>query len=117
MAEHDSIVDTEELLALVSRQMVNPQSRILWYGNEKTVQKLAASDKRFIVRTDVVPEYRVTSFSHMGCSTAPKTRSTAPRAPTASAAKKAKKLPAGFALRLPRTPSFTAPRVIKARER
>lgn len=65
-AEHDSIVDTEELLPLVSRQMVNPQSRILWYGNEKTVQKLAASDKRFIVRTDVVPEYRVTSFSYMG---------------------------------------------------
>lgn len=66
MAEHDSIVDTEELLPLVSRQMVNPQSRILWYGNEKTVQKLAASDTRVIVRTDVVPEYRVTSFSHMG---------------------------------------------------
>ncbi len=66
MAEHDSIVDTEELLALVSRQMVNPQSRILWYGNEKTVQKLAASDTRVIVRTDVVPEYRVTSFSQMG---------------------------------------------------
>lgn len=66
MAEHDSIVDTEELLALVSRQMVNPQSRILWYGNEKTVQKLAASDTRVIVRTDVVPEYRIRSFSHMG---------------------------------------------------
>ena len=29
-------------------------------------QKLAASDTRVIVRTDVVPEYRVTSFSHMG---------------------------------------------------
>lgn len=66
MAEHDSIVDTEELLALISRQMVNPQSRILWYGNEKTVQNLAASGTRVIVRTDVVPEYRVTSFSHMG---------------------------------------------------
>ncbi|MEI3354582.1 MAG: hypothetical protein V8R49_06350 [Duodenibacillus massiliensis] len=66
MAEHDSIVDTEELLPLISRQMVNPQSRILWYGNEKTVQKLAASDTRVIVLTDVVPEYRVTSFSHMG---------------------------------------------------
>lgn len=65
MAEHDSIVNTQELLPLMQKQFTSSASRFVWYG-DTLPEGTIASDRRLTVLTDHLPKYRIRSFSHLG---------------------------------------------------
>lgn len=65
MAEHDSIVNTQELLPLMQKQFTSSASRFVWYG-DMLPEGTIASDRRLTVLTDYLPKYRIRSFSHLG---------------------------------------------------
>lgn len=65
MTEHDSIVNTQELLPLMQRQFASPRSRFVWYG-DVLPEGTTASDYRLTVLSDYLPQYRIRSFSHLG---------------------------------------------------
>lgn len=65
MAEHDSIVDTQELLPLMQKQFTSSRSRFVWYG-DTLPEGTIASDQRLTVLTDHLPKYKIRSFSHLG---------------------------------------------------
>lgn len=62
LAEHDGLVETEDLLSRFDRAFSNPRVRILWYGEEKFVKGLS---DRVRVFPESVPEKRIASFAHM----------------------------------------------------
>ncbi|MDH2435482.1 alpha/beta fold hydrolase [Pokkaliibacter sp. MBI-7] len=66
VAEHDSVLDTQYLLDTFSHRFEHPDSRLIWYGEAP-----ATRDPRVIVRTDFLPEQRISQFSHMGMLFAP----------------------------------------------
>jgi esterase/lipase len=68
MSEHDSILDTPELLRLFDSQFTHPATRILWYG---TLPEGAKVSDRVEVRPDYIPEKRIASFAHMSIPFAP----------------------------------------------
>lgn len=62
VAQHDSVLDTAFLLDTFQRRFTHPASRLIWYG----VRPIALTDsKRVFVRTDVLPQHRISQFSHM----------------------------------------------------
>lgn len=65
MAEHDSIVNTQELLPLMQKQFTNSHSHFVWYG-DSLPEGTIASDARLTVLTDHLPKYKIRSFSHLG---------------------------------------------------
>ncbi len=62
LAEHDGLVETEDLLARFDRAFPNPRTRIFWYGEERFARGLSAHVR---ILPEVVPEKRIASFSHM----------------------------------------------------
>lgn len=62
VAEHDSVLDTDFLLKIFSSHFTNPSSRLIWYGQNPVDKK---RDSRILVRTDYLPELRISQFSHM----------------------------------------------------
>ena len=62
LAEHDGLVETEDLLARFDRAFPNPRTRIFWYGEERFARGLSAHVR---ILPEAVPEKRIASFSHM----------------------------------------------------
>lgn len=62
LAEHDGLVETEDLLARFDRAFPNPRTRIFWYGEERFARGLSA---HVCILPEAVPEKRIASFSHM----------------------------------------------------
>lgn len=63
VAEHDSVLDTAYLAQGFSAQFTHPASRLVWYGDK---QDGFGRDPRVLVRTDYLPDLRISQFSHMG---------------------------------------------------
>jgi esterase/lipase len=63
LTQHDSVVDVETVADYFVRYFSNPQSRLIWYGASP---KIANSDARILVKTDYLPNERISQFSHMG---------------------------------------------------
>src|SRR5690606_7510930 len=68
VAEHDSVLDTGYLAQGFSAQFPHPASRLIWYGSKRDGFD---RDPRVLVRTDYLPELRISQFSHMGLLFAP----------------------------------------------
>lgn len=60
--EHDSVLDTQSLLAHFDRQFTSPQSRLIWYGYPQPQNALS---NRVLIRTDSLPDQHISQFSHM----------------------------------------------------
>ncbi|CPR13958.1 alpha/beta fold hydrolase [Brenneria goodwinii] len=67
LTEHDSVLDTPYLLARFDRKFTHPRSRLIWYGD----QPAASHSSRVLVRSDYLPERRISQFSHMSMLFAP----------------------------------------------
>lgn len=68
-AQHDDILDSTYLLKTFLTRFPNPTSRLIWYG------QLPAKDRnnsRILVRTDYLPKFHISRFSHMGVVFSPK---------------------------------------------
>lgn len=63
VAAGDSVLDVAFLRQSFSRHFTHPQSRLLWYGEPPAP---AVDDARVLVRSDRLPEWRISQFSHMG---------------------------------------------------
>ncbi|THF62397.1 alpha/beta fold hydrolase [Pseudothauera nasutitermitis] len=63
VAEHDSVLDTAYLAQTFSTRFTHPDSRLVWYGSAPAQ---VADDPRILVRSDHLPELRISQFSHMG---------------------------------------------------
>ncbi|MDR1529983.1 MAG: alpha/beta fold hydrolase [Burkholderiales bacterium] len=61
LAEHDSVLDVDFILNLFDTVFTHPASRLIWYGSP-----VADHSKRVLFRSDALPEWRISSFSHMG---------------------------------------------------
>ncbi|PWC25865.1 MULTISPECIES: alpha/beta hydrolase [Brenneria] len=61
LTEHDSVLDTPYLLELFERKFTNPHSRLIWYGDRPA----GARSPRVLTRSDYLPEWRISQFSHM----------------------------------------------------
>jgi len=62
-AEHDDILDSSYLLKTFRTRFTNPASRLIWYGNLPAKDE---NDSRILVRTDSLPDFHISQFSHMG---------------------------------------------------
>lgn len=63
VSQHDSVLDTAFLLDVFQRRFIHPASRMVWYGEPP----MGLTDTaRVLVRTDRLPELRISQFSHMG---------------------------------------------------
>lgn len=62
LAEHDSVLDSERVLRHFDSFFTHPGSRLIWYGN---AAKTAGLSSRVLTRPDSLPEWRISSFSHM----------------------------------------------------
>ena len=62
LAEHDGLVETEDLLPRFDKALSHPRTRLVWYGDKKNAKGLSDRVKVF---AENVPEAKVTSFSHM----------------------------------------------------
>ncbi|MEE4635988.1 alpha/beta fold hydrolase [Pseudomonas alliivorans] len=63
IAQHDSVLDTAYVLDTFNERFSHPDSRLIWYGD---LPAKAARTSRVEVRTDYLPDYRISRFSHMG---------------------------------------------------
>jgi len=63
VAQHDSVLDTDYLLDVFQHRFTNPRSRLIWYG---TKPEGLTDTSRILIRTDRIPEQRISQFSHMG---------------------------------------------------
>ncbi len=61
LAEHDSVLDVNFILNLFDTAFTHPHSRLIWYGSP-----VAGHSKRVLFQPDALPEWRISSFSHMG---------------------------------------------------
>lgn len=61
LAEHDSVVDTTYIVDAFDKQFTHPSSRLIWYGDRPA----GVHSSRVLVRTDSLPEWRISQFSHM----------------------------------------------------
>ena len=63
LAAADSVVDTAHAVSSFRSRFPHPASRLLWYGPPPAA---AADDGRVLTRPEVLPEWRISQFSHMG---------------------------------------------------
>lgn len=63
VARNDSVLDTGYLLDTFRNRFPHPASRLIWYG--ETPAK-PGDEGRILVRSDRLPEWRISQFSHMG---------------------------------------------------
>ncbi len=63
LAEHDSVVDVHHVRHLFKCRFTHAASRLIWYGN---IPPEATPSSRILVRTDALPQQRISQFSHMG---------------------------------------------------
>ncbi|RMR99755.1 putative lipoprotein [Pseudomonas coronafaciens pv. garcae] len=63
IAEHDSVLDTDYVLDNFLQRFSHPASRLIWYGD---LPEGTTKTPRVEVRTDYLPDYRISRFSHMG---------------------------------------------------
>lgn len=63
LAENDSVVDVRYVRRLFEHRFTHAASRLIWYGS---VQPKSAVSSRILVRPDVLPQERISQFSHMG---------------------------------------------------
>lgn len=63
VAQHDSVLDANYLLHAFQQRFTHPRSRLIWYGS---LPEGTPPDGRVLVRTDRIPELRISQFSHMG---------------------------------------------------
>lgn len=63
LAQHDSVVDVRYVRNVFERHFTHASSRLIWYGNPPP---RSTSSARVLVRTDVLPQERISQFSHMG---------------------------------------------------
>lgn len=68
LAASDSVVDTDHAVEMFQTRFPHPASRIIWYG---TPPQRAVDDSRILTRTDRLPMWRISQFSHMGVPFAP----------------------------------------------
>ncbi|MDR6983429.1 esterase/lipase [Rheinheimera pacifica] len=68
VAEHDSVLNTDYLLDVFQHRFVHSQSRLIWYGAKPDN---LTDEKRIFIRSDKLPEERISQFSHMGVLFAP----------------------------------------------
>ncbi|WP_215396862.1 alpha/beta hydrolase [Rheinheimera oceanensis] len=68
VAEHDSVLNTRYLLDVFQQRFVHAQSRLIWYGAKPDN---LIDEKRIFIRTDKLPQERISQFSHMGLLFAP----------------------------------------------
>lgn len=61
LAQHDSVLDTAAILGQFDKAFPHPASRVIWYGNAPA----QPMSERVLVRTDRLPEWRISQFSHM----------------------------------------------------
>lgn len=71
VARHDSVLDADALLDTFRTRFTHPASRLIWYG---AAPGLPESETRVLVRTDRLPERRISQFSHMGVLFSPSNR-------------------------------------------
>ncbi len=62
LTEHDSVLNTRWILDHFDRSFTHPASRVIWYG---APQAEVANAPRILVKTDVLPQDRISQFSHM----------------------------------------------------
>lgn len=67
-AERDSVVNVQRVAEFFVNGIKHPESRLIWYGANPP----GTADARVIVRTDYLPEQRISNFSHMGVLYSPK---------------------------------------------
>jgi esterase/lipase len=65
LAQHDSVVDVEHVLGTFETRFIHPASRLIWYGDLPAARG-ATTTQRVLVRTDRLPQQRISQFSHMG---------------------------------------------------
>jgi esterase/lipase len=63
LAEHDSVVDVHHVRHLFEHRFTHEASRLIWYGS---VLPQSAASSRILMRTDALPQERISQFSHMG---------------------------------------------------
>ena len=63
VSEHDSVLDTDYLLDTFNSRFTHPDSRLIWYGK---LPDPGINSSRILVRSDFIPEERISQFSHMG---------------------------------------------------
>ncbi len=68
LAAGDSVVDVAYAARTFHARFTHPASRLIWYGKQ---QPPADGDPRVLSRTDTLPEWRISQFSHMGVLFAP----------------------------------------------
>ena len=73
LAQHDSVVDVEHVLGTFEARFTHPASRLIWYGELPAgrggaiLQRSGSGQHaRVLVRTDKLPQQRISQFSHMG---------------------------------------------------
>ena len=69
MSANDSIVDTQSLLKIFDKQLTNPNSKIIWYG-ELPKSKISLSS-RIVAKKTFLPSERIETFSHMALTYSP----------------------------------------------
>lgn len=62
LSAHDSVLNTRWILDHFARSFPHPASRLIWYGEPRPE---VANDARVLVKTDFLPEARISQFSHM----------------------------------------------------
>ncbi len=68
LTEHDSVLDTPNLLKLFDKQLTNPNSKIFWYGE---LPEGYTPSSKVEARPDYLPEERIKSFSHLSLNFSP----------------------------------------------
>ncbi|MBB3196176.1 hypothetical protein CDN98_15640 [Roseateles terrae] len=69
LAEGDSVVDVAHAAKTFHARFTHPASRLIWYGHHLPP---TSDDPRVIARPDVLPQWRISQFSHMGVLFSPK---------------------------------------------
>ncbi|EGJ49452.1 alpha/beta hydrolase [Desulfocurvibacter africanus] len=60
---HDSVLDVRHTLETFTKRFTHPSSRLVWYGS---LPEGTSVPPRVLVRSDYLPEQRISQFSHMG---------------------------------------------------
>ncbi len=63
VTQHDSVLDTGYLLDAFRNRFTHPASRLVWYGQAPPG---LTDTQRVLVRSDALPQQRISQFSHMG---------------------------------------------------
>lgn len=63
LAQHDSVVDVHHVRHIFERRFTHAASRLIWYGSAPSG---SAPSARILLRTDNLPQERISQFSHMG---------------------------------------------------